>query len=226
MQQRIVLACVYIELTRSTGAVGSALVHFNTGMSEVEYFGHGRFLVMGINQTPHIQASYSSLRSGGGLKDGWSYLVPADRFVLNAEVSVAFSDEELEDHVREQASALKALYLSSEKSTTRSSGELEVEEEGDMDKKDVQFVVKRGLQVVGVATYSEDTGHLTNVAIRPSAAADKIGETLMDAVRKYAKRKGRSNSLLVFPRSAESRELFEDMGFSEVDETMMAPIDL
>ena len=181
---------------------------------------------MGTNQTPHIQAfkEYSLLRSGGGLKDGWSYLVPADRFVLNAEVSVSFSDEELEDHVREQASALKALYLSSEKSTSPSSGDLEVEEEGDMDKKDVQFVVKRGLQVVGVATYSEDTGHLTNVAIRPSAAADMIGETLMDAVRKYAQKKGRSNSLVVFPRSAENRELFVDLGFSEVDETMIAPI--
>jgi ribosomal protein S18 acetylase RimI-like enzyme len=197
-------------------------------MSEVEYFGHGRFLVMATNQIPHIPPTkeYSSLRSGGGLKDGWSYVVPADRFVLNAEVSMAFSDEDLEDHVREQTSALKALYLSSDKSTTapHSSGELQVEREGDVAKY-VQFIVKRGLQVVGVATYSEDTGQLTDVAIRPSAAADKIGETLMNAVRKHAKTKGRSNSLLVFPRTADSRELFEKMGFADMDERMMSPID-
>jgi ribosomal protein S18 acetylase RimI-like enzyme len=206
--------------------LGSALVHFNTGMSEVEYFGHGRFLVMATNQIPHIPATkeFSSLRSGGSLKDGWSYVVPADRFVLNAEVSVAFSDEELEDHVREQTSALKALYLSSDKSITQLSGEPKVESEGDSGRT-VQFVVKRGLQVVGVATYSEDTGQLTDVAIRPSAAADKIGETLMSAVRKHAKTKGRSHSVVVFPRSEDSRELFENMGFSEVDETMMASID-
>jgi hypothetical protein len=32
--------------------------------------------------------------------------------------------------------------------------------------KKLQFVIKRGLQVVGVATYSDEMGQLSNVAIR------------------------------------------------------------
>jgi len=202
----------------------SAFVHFNTGMSEFEYFGHGRFLAMSTNQTPHITQENSSLRSGGSLKDGWGYVMPADKFVLNAEVSVAFSDEELEDHVLEQSTALKSLYLSSDCPTTESPADLKVEREGETGKK-VQFVVKRGLQVVGVATYSEETGQLTDVAIRPTAAADKIGETLIQSVRNHAKKIGRLGSLVVFPRTEESRDLFEKMGFMESDEKMIAPVE-
>jgi broad specificity phosphatase PhoE len=208
--------------------IGSAFAHFNTGISEFEYFGHGRFLAMATNQTPHIPRTkeYAGLRSGGSLKDGWSYLMPADKFVLNAEVSVAFSDEDMEDHVREQTNALKALYLSSKTTTSTPAGDLQVESE-DNTGKQVQFVVKRGLQVVGVATYSEETGQLTDVAIRPSAAAsDRIGQTLMDSVRKHARKLGRSTSLVVFPRSDDNRDLFEGMGFSEiVNEKMVASID-
>lgn len=154
--------------------------------------------------------------------------MPADKFVLNAEVSVAFSDEDMEDHVREQSAALKALYLSSKTTTTSTpttpAGDLEVESDNNTGKQ-VQFVVKRGLQVVGVATYSEETGQLTDVAIRPSAASNRIGETLMESVRNHARKLGRSTSLVVLPRSADSRELFEGMGFSEIDENMMASLD-
>lgn len=148
--------------------------------------------------------------------------MPADKFVLNAEVSVSFCDEELEDHVREQANALRSLYLFSGDHQATPSGDLEVESEQENTGKKVQFVVKRGLQVVGVATYSEETGRLTDVAIRPSAASDRIGETLMDSVRKHARKMGRSASLVVQPRSPDSRELFESMGFTEIDEKMMA----
>jgi len=198
-------------------------------MSELEYFGHGRFLVMATNQTPHIptSAEYSLLRSGGRLKDGWSYLIPSDRFILNAEVAVAFSDKAVEDHVREQLSALKALYLSSKQSIVlQTSGELAVEREGVVAGRKAQFIVKRGLQeVVGIATYSEDTGHLTDVAIRPSAGTDRIGETLISAVRAHAKKLGRSNNLIVFRRSEENRDLFQDLGFSAMDEMMTVPIE-
>ena len=118
--------------------------------------------------------------------------MPADKFVVNAEVSVAFSDEDTEDHVREQTAALKALYLSSKMAATCTpSGDLQVESVDKTPGKQVQFVVSRGLQVVGVATYSEETGQLNDVAIRPSAASDRIGETLMDSVRKYAGKIGR-----------------------------------
>ena len=149
--------------------------------------------------------------------------MPADKFVLDAEVSVAFSDEEIGEHEREQATALKALYLSS--ATDVAPGcRLKVEQSDDSDNKRVQFIVKRGLQVVGVASYSESTGQLTDVAIRPTAG-DQAGATLMDSVRQHARKIGRSSSLVVYPRSDDNRELFESMGFSEVKEKMISPLE-
>jgi ribosomal protein S18 acetylase RimI-like enzyme len=184
---------------------------------------------MGTNQTPHFApAEHSECRSGGSLKDGWSYLMPTDEFVLGAEVSVAFSDE-LEEHVLEQTQALKALYLhssssgggaDSEQPQFQASKKLQVEQEqpNKVDKGKLLFVVKRGLQVVGVATYSQDTGFLTDVAVRPSAKGDEIGATLMNAVKSHARKLGRSGSLIVQPRSHDSKSLFESMGFSQVDD--------
>lgn len=51
----------------------AAMIHFNTGITELEYFGRGRFLVMSTNHTPHLDNHPDgfSLKSGGGLKDGW-----------------------------------------------------------------------------------------------------------------------------------------------------------
>lgn len=205
----------------------SAMIHYNTGITELEYFGHGRFLVMSSNQTPHFSVDeHSTLRSGGSLKDGWSYIMPDDEFVLDAEVTVAFSDEELEGHVREQTEALKSLYLSSKDSTKLENvdSSLSVEKsdsEGEqaqptMAKKDTKhFIVKRGLQVVGVATYCESSGRLRDVAVRPSAGK-QVSETLFNAVREHSKRMGRSGSLLVMPRSDESKKLFENIGFEEI----------
>jgi len=209
----------------------SAFVHYNTGITELEYFGNGRFLVMGQNQTPHLSPEeYGELRCGGSLKDGWSYLMPNDKFVLNAEVSIAFSDEEMEDHVREQTNALRALYLSSVESDrvlrrtddcSLSVDRIEDDQPDiNVDDKDPgetkHFIVKRGFQVVGVATYSDQTGQLTDVAIRPSAGRE-ASEKLFSAVIDYARRKfGRSRSLLVYPRSSQSKALFESMGFKEV----------
>jgi broad specificity phosphatase PhoE len=197
----------------------SAFVHFNTGISELEYFGKGRFLVMSHNQTPHFSpVEYEQLRTGGGLKDGWSYLMPNDEFLLDAEVSVAFLDE-LENHVIEQATALKSLYLSSEASDKfHTDNGLSIEEEDDVNdsKEHVKhFVVKHGLQVVGVATYSEKTGRLTDVAVRPSGGKE-ASETLFEAVKQYSKKLGRSGSLLITPRSVNNRAMFESMGFEEL----------
>ena len=203
----------------------SAFTHFNTGITELEYFGHGRFLLMNSNQTPHLAVEdYAELRSGGSLKDGWSYLVPDDEIVLNAEVSVAFSDEDLEEHVREQAKALKALYLSSD-CLLRAEGGLLVEKENDGEQLQQEspentkhFVVKRGLQVVGVATYSERTGRLFDVAVRPSAGK-QVSETLFNAVKEHSKRLGRSGSLIVLPRSEEGKQMFQELGFKEVEDS-------
>ena len=147
--------------------------------------------------------------------------MPNDEFLLDAEVSVAFQDE-LEGHVVEQANALKALYLSSEASekfhADRVNLSVEQEDEAVSDRgqdRVKHFVVKRGLQVVGVASYSEATGRLYDVAVRPSAGPE-VSETLFDAVKQYARRLGRSGSLLIRPKCSDSKALFEAMGFEEV----------
>ena len=176
---------------------------------------------MSMNQTPHLHpCDYSELRGGGSLKDGWAYLVP--HLNLNAEVSVAFSDEEMEDHVREQSKALRALYLSSCKTvqgtTTAGYNGFSVEEQDVEDEKNnskVTFVVKRGLEVVGVASYCEKTGQLSDVALRPvllhspDNLRQDVGSTLLNAVKEHA----RSLGLIIHPHSAESKRLFESFGF-------------
>jgi phosphohistidine phosphatase SixA len=208
----------------------SAFVHYNTGITDLEYFGNGRWLIMSHNATPHLSADECDLRSGGSLKDGWSYLVPNTEFCLNAEVSVAFCDDELEDHVKEQAQALRALYLSSRESERLQTMEsdLSVESSGnessspsDTDGNSGRvkhFIVKRGMQVVGVATYSDITGLVTDVAVRPSAGKE-VSEALFDAVKNHSRKLGRSGSLHVFPRTQQSKALFEDLGFAEVSES-------
>lgn len=71
----------------------------------------GRFLVMQVNHTPHLNSIEDiHLKTGGSLKDGWSYLMPQDQILLYSEVTSAFADE-LDDHVKEQTKALRKLYL-------------------------------------------------------------------------------------------------------------------
>eukprot|EP00536_Pseudo-nitzschia_multiseries_P002893 jgi/Psemu1/184628/e_gw1.41.163.1 len=54
----------------------TAFAHYNTGITELEYFGHSRFIVMTTNVTPHIPPErYQELRSGGTLRDGWGFIV-------------------------------------------------------------------------------------------------------------------------------------------------------
>jgi len=199
----------------------SAFVHFNTGITELEYFGKGRFLVMGTNQTPHIRPEqYSKLRGGGSLKDGWSYLVPDVDVVHEDQVSVAFSDEQIEDHVKEQTQALKALYLpSAARRDTTNGKSLDVEEvDGIGSGKRVTFVVKRGLQVVGCASYNDETGQLSEVVLRPSARTNQVGQSLVGAVRSHARKLGRSESLRIKPTTTTDQEFLEDLGFREVND--------
>lgn len=90
----------------------SAFVHANTGITELEYFGNGCYLLLDTNHTPHLPLE---LKTGGSLKDGWSFLVPDDTHFLEQEVRVAFADE-LDEHLREQTEALKDLYLNKRQS--------------------------------------------------------------------------------------------------------------
>lgn len=114
----------------------SAFVHHNTGITELEYFGNGKFLIMSQNSIPHLSGQDGCYITGGSLKDGWTYLVPTDG-ALDSEVSVAFSDE-VQPHVQEQAEALRSLYLSPKKDGTSSQ-----KAEGE-----VTVVVKRKLGVL------------------------------------------------------------------------------
>jgi Acetyltransferase (GNAT) domain/Histidine phosphatase superfamily (branch 1) len=209
----------------------SAFVHWNTGITELEYFGQGRFLVMHMNSTPHL-THYSGgadhhLLTGGSLKDGWSFLMPHDFNADCARVDVVFSDQELDGSVVEQKAALKALYLSSHATNigngNNSNGAKNNSSNPDDENYSVEesdngvihhFVVRQGMQVVGVATYAVSTGRVYDVAVRPSAGQSAT-ELLFNAIKDHSKRHGRSNSLLVQPRTEESRQMFESVGFRQ-----------
>ena len=125
--------------------------------------------------------------------------------------------------------ALKSLYSSSEKEFTQHPSLL-VESDTEQSN-EIHFIVKQGMQVVGVATYSEISNQLTDVAIQPSAAAvtiepsmdgesseSTVAETLISAVKMHCRKRGRSNSLLVSARSAQTKDLFQRLGFVELHE--------
>lgn len=191
------------------------------GITDLEYFGAGRFLLMASNQTPHLP---HSLRSGGSLKDGWSYLMPDDKFVLDAEVAIAFSDE-IEGHLREQADALRRLYGSKDSAADRESIKLEKTTGATEDEAastassrggEVTLVVKRGLQVVGCASFHEETGRISDVVVRPSARGSQVGRTLVDSARAHAKKVG-ADRLVAEPDTDEARAFFEKLGFESVE---------
>ncbi|KAL7534706.1 hypothetical protein ACHAXR_009659 [Thalassiosira sp. AJA248-18] len=191
----------------------SAFVHFNTGITELEYFGNGRFLIMSQNHVPHLSDPEGSCYiTGGSLKDGWSYVMPTDG-CLDSEVSVAFSDEVL-PHVQEQTDALRSLYLS-KKDTS-----LVNETKGNEDKtgSELTIVVKRGLQVVGCANLNEKTGRLSDVVVRPSARRSQVGQSLIDAVKEHARQANIDTIVVTQPHTLDGKEFFQKMGFSSVDD--------
>jgi N-acetylglutamate synthase-like GNAT family acetyltransferase len=189
----------------------SAFVHFNTGITELEYFGHGRFLMMSQNHLPHLaDPDGSCYVSGGSLKDGWSYLMPNDGF-LDSEVDVAFSDEVL-PHVKEQTEALRSLYLSRKGSMSASDDAKDNKRNGT----ELTVVVKRGLQVVGCASLNDKTGRVSDVVVRPSARRSQVGQSLIEAVKEHA-RQSQIDKITAQSVTPEGKEFFEKMGFSSVD---------
>ncbi len=226
----------------------SGFVHYNTGITELEYFGKGRFLVMRQNHTPHLNdggrgEGGEELTTGGGLKDGWSYIMPADRVMLYEEVTFAFADEH-DKHVLEQVGALQRLYSAristmddkigandNDTSETDTGISMDGGKKKHYDKKtkmtnrtvtgggsgrstEMIFIVKRGAQVAGCITFHEHTGELVDLAIRPSLRkGTTVAKDLIQAVKDYAKESGKSQ---VFARmSEEDRHWFEDHGFRE-----------
>jgi hypothetical protein len=158
------------------------------------------------------------LMSGGGLKDGWSYLMPNDEIMLYEEVDKSFADE-LDDHVKEQMDAMKRLYLKGQ-----DNGRIVISKETkELDDKDSQgsmaasphviFFVKRGLQVVGCLTLDEESGLIFDMVLRPSAIS--AGIELLSATIKHAKVGG--SNIYVRMNTKEDQTLFEEAGFIPVE---------
>lgn len=202
----------------------TAFVHHNTGQTDLEYFGRGRFLLMATNRVPHLPLH---LRTGGTLTDGWAYLMPPDRFLLDAEVSVtAVFEDEVQGHVKEQADAMRRLYLpqagqaqeggtGSEKfwvgtGTGTGTGEKQQEQDGQGDV--TQLSVLRGHQVVGCASFRCATGALSDVVVRPSARRSQVGRALVESAREKAREAG-TKLLAVWPSTEEGRTFFIRLGF-------------
>jgi len=201
----------------------SAFVHANTGFTDIEYFGKGRFLLMATNQTPHFvhQEDYAMLRGGDSLKDGWSFLMPLDEHLEEEIVAMAYEDEGLDQHVKDQLVALQSLYLPSKQTINGSQNScsdppnsiaVEEQEGGKL----VTFLVKHGLQVVAFAKYNEESGEISNVIIRPSATESDAGVSLVTAIRSHARQLGRSGSLLI--HTSAHKTVLEKLGFAELNE--------
>jgi hypothetical protein len=118
----------------------------------------------------------------------------------------------LHDQIQEQIIALKSLYLSSSSSLDEEKlclSDSSNKDDGDL----VRFVAKRGFQVLAVATYSEHSGVLTDVAIRPSGCVDHV---LFDAIKQHAISPDKPReTLAVRPRTMKDKTLFQQMGFVE-----------
>ena len=193
----------------------SAFVHYNTGVTELEYFGNGRFLIMGQNQVSHLSdADGMCYITGGSLKDGWSYLMPTDG-CLDSETVMAFSDEIL-PHVKEQTEALRSLYLSKKELPSTSVDDKTNDDESKTGN-ELTVVVKRGLQVVGCASLNERTGSLSDIVVRPSARRSQVGQSLIEAVKEHA-RQSNIDTIVTQPDTLEGKQLLEEMGFSLVDD--------
>jgi hypothetical protein len=205
----------------------SAFVHFNTGITELEYFGKGRFLLMQSNSVPHLKNDLS-LMTGGGLKDGWAYLIPSDRNMLYAEVTCKFADEH-EKHVMEQVNALKNLYLddgkkgsllkrrcsSSEITEDRKETDTSIIADVEATSAEMIFVVKRGLQVAGSVSFDEDKGMMSHMVVRPSSKDGSVEVDLIKAVTKHARKMNKNEIFAVV--SHKNRTFFEQQNFTPVE---------
>lgn len=119
----------------------------------------------------------------------------------------------LHDHVQEQIAALRSLYLSS---SLLSEEMASTSDDDDIEKRNsFRFTVKRGFQVLAVATYSEWNAFLTDVAIRPTAM---VADTLVLAIKEHAiSHKKLKGNLSVRPLTVEDKRLFETIGFTHQD---------
>jgi len=202
----------------------AAFVHFNTSITEIEYFGKGRFLLMSVNQTPHLNHTDDiELKTGGGLKDGWSYLMPRNTCLLHGEVSKFFSHE-LGGHLKEQTDALKNLYslrstyLAKRRNSTSQTIGKDIDAHGHSDKNgcEMTFLVKRGLQVAACIAYNDETGVLSDLVVRPSAKDRDCGKALVDAALTHAKLSGK-DKIFVLVETDDCEYSFKQLGFHPLE---------
>ena len=207
----------------------SAMVHFNTGITELEYFGAGRFLLMYSNQTSHLDSP--NMRTGGGLKDGWSYIVPEDTHVLRPGVVTEHFADEADDHIWDQAETIKSLYLSNRKmqsfsrrsssnvgnENNSSNGSIDVDDKGNK----LLFVSRRGQEVLGCATFVKDTGRLQDVVVRPSARRSSVGTDLVNSVKDYITKTECTDQIIVHISGDDSRQFFGKQGFIDAENFTM-----
>ncbi len=182
---------------------------------------------MQTNGTPHLDGiNDSHLKTGGSLKDGWSYLMPSDKVLLYEEVTAAFEDE-LDGHVKEQTNALKNLYLERRGSGSflirkdsrnisldnTSNQTLAVSHHENKDDDNVNamtFFIQRGLQIAACVTYNTETSLLSDMVVRPSAMNGNIEKTLIDAVICHAKKEGKTE---IFIEESSCDDLCKELGF-------------
>jgi hypothetical protein len=179
------------------------------------------------NALPHLSLpDDGELVAGGGLKDGWSYLMPSDDTMLYEEVSTAFADE-LEDHVKEQTEALKNLYLPSSTRGSllhrKSSNMLEALNASPLSLNEtrtndgINFIVQRGHQVLAFAVLNQEM-RLLDIVMVPSAKHTAC-KALLDAVKVRVKE---LNSSLFYVELSDKNdlELFKENGCEMNGESM------
>jgi len=202
----------------------AAFVHFNTAITELEYFGNGRFLIMSVNQTPHLNHPDDiELKTGGGLRDGWSYLMPRNKHFLHEEVSKLFSHE-LDGYLKEQTDALKNLYspnsnyLAKRLTSTSQTVEKDIDAPSNSDKSGCEmiFLVKRGMQVVACTAYNDETGVLSDLVVRPSAKDGNCQKALVDAALTHAKLSGKEK-IFVRVETDDCTYSFKQLGFHPLE---------
>lgn len=180
---------------------------------------------MHTNDTPHLNSFEDRhLKTGGSLKDGWSYLMPTDKILLYQEVQVAFADE-LDDYVQEQTTALRNLYLQCKHSGNflmRKNNENSVREEtiehknkheqqtdDEVTANEMTFFIQRGLQVVACATYHGGSNLISDMVVRPSSKDGSLQKEIIDAVVTHAKKEGMTEIFI----EGDNESLYTELGF-------------
>ena len=190
-----------------------AMVHWNTGVTEVEYFGAGRWLILCQNGSSHIP---SNLRTGGSLEDGWSYLMPIYFKPEHKQyhvVQTGSTGPDFPPHILEQRQALLSLYLHS---APRASASKVCD--------DRHFAVCHQNQLLAVATTYCETGSdkatssatttLVDVAMRPSAAPaamERFWSKVSEEIRTVT-----GAAMVVQPATAAARDILASAGFRPV----------